>query len=157
MDWISTYDSSLLVCLGPIHKDNNGTKWWRLRITGAVSPPWYHFSASRFSTLIMLSLQTPKNLINIISFSHESKTALQSKIWLVKHVWRLRLATCCFNCSSSIYSITGSTNSFSTNTKIMLMETQKFFHKVLVIFVLFFTTVREVNQFFIISRWSALR
>ena len=49
-------------------------------------------------------------------------------------------------CSTN--AITGSTISFSTNTKIMLMGTQTFFHKILVFFVLSSTTVREVNYFF---------
>ena len=51
-DWISTY--------GSIHEDNTGTKWWLLLLTATVSPPSYHFSISRFSTLIILSLQIPK-------------------------------------------------------------------------------------------------
>ena len=54
------------------------------------------------------------------------------------------MATCCFNCSTN--AIIGSTNSFSTNTKTMLMGTQ--IHKVLVAFVLSSTTAREVNWFF---------
>ena len=65
MDWISTYDSSLLVSLGPFLEDDNGSTWcdmvWLLCVTGTVSPPSYHFSISRFSTLIMVSLQLPKN------------------------------------------------------------------------------------------------
>ena len=81
MDWISTYDSSSLVSLGPICEDDNGTKWWLLRVTGTVSPPSYHFSTSRFSTLITLSLQIPKNLFNIILFSHKSRMTLHSNIW----------------------------------------------------------------------------
>ena len=51
MDWISTYDSSSLVSLGPICEDDNGTKWWLLYVTGTVTPLSYHFSVSRFSTL----------------------------------------------------------------------------------------------------------
>ena len=76
MDWISTYDLSSLVSLGPIREDDNGTKWWLLRVIGTVSPPSYHFLISRFSTLTMLSLQIPKNLIDIISFWHKSRMAL---------------------------------------------------------------------------------
>ena len=142
MDWISTYDSSSLVRLGPICEDDNGTKWWLLRVTGTVSPPSYHFSISNFQHWLC-SLQIPKNLIHIILFSHKSRLALLSKIWSFKDLWRLPLATCRFNCSTN--AITGSTNSFSTNTKIMLMGKQKFFHKVVVVFVLSSTTVREVN------------
>ena len=59
MDWISTYDSSSLVSLGPISQDDNGTKRWLLRITGTVFPPSYHFSISIW-TLIILSFQIPK-------------------------------------------------------------------------------------------------
>ena len=55
-------DASWLVSLGPIREDDNGTKWWLLCVTGTVSPPSYHFSISKFSTLIMLSLELPKKL-----------------------------------------------------------------------------------------------
>ena len=55
-------DASWLVSLGPIREDDNGTKWWLLCVTGTVSPPSYHFSMSKVSTLIMLSLQIPKKL-----------------------------------------------------------------------------------------------
>ena len=65
-----------------------------------------------------------------------------------KTFWRLRLTTCRFNCFTS--AITGrfaivyfKKHTFSTNTKIMLMETQ--IHKVLVVLVLSSTTIREVN------------
>ena len=143
MDWISTYDSSSLISLEPIREDDNETKWWLLRVIGTISTPSYHFSISKFSTLIMLSLQIPKNVIDIISLSHKSRMALWSKIWLFKDLWRIRLARCRFNCSTS--AITGSTNSFSTNTKIMLMGTQTFLHKVLVVFPPSPKTVREVN------------
>ena len=147
MDWISTYDSSSLVRLGPICEDDNGTKWWLLRVTGTVSPPSYHFSISNFQHWLCF-LQIPKNLIHIILFSHKSRLALLSKIWSFKELWRLPLATCCFNCSTN--AITGrfttacsKKHPFSTNTKIMLMGTQ--IHKVLVVFVLSSTIVREVN------------
>ena len=141
MDWISTYDLSSLVSLGPIPEDDNATKWWLLRVTGAVSQSSYHFLISRFSTLIMLFLEIQKNLIDNISFSHKSRMILWSKTWLFKDLSRLRLATCHFNCSTD--SIIGSVNSFCTNTKIMLMRTK--IHKVLVVLVLSSTTVREVN------------
>ena len=149
MDWIPIYDSSSLDSLELICGDDNGTKWWILRVTGTVSPPSYHFSISRFSTLIILSIQIPKNLIDIISFSHKSRMALQSKIWLFKELWRLLLSTHHFNCSTN--AITGrfaivcckNIHPFSTDTKIILMGTQ--IHKALVVFVLSSTTVREVN------------
>ena len=51
----------------------------------------------------------------------------------------------------------GTTNSFSANAKIMLTETQTFVHKILVVFVLSSTTVREENWFFVIYGWLALR
>ena len=148
MDWISIYDSSSLVKLGPVRKDDNGTNWWLLRVAGAVSPPSYYFSISRFSTLIMLYLQILKNFIDILSLSHKSRMALKSKTWLFKDLWRLRLATCLFNCSTNAttgrFSIACcKKHPFSTNTKIMLMETQ--IRKVLVVFVLSSTTVGEVN------------
>ena len=76
MDWILTYDSSLLVRGLPIDGDDNGTKWRLLCVTGTVSPPSHHFSISRFSLLIMLSSQIPKNLIDIISFSHNFRIIL---------------------------------------------------------------------------------
>ena len=52
MDWTSINNSSFLVSLWIIHKDDNGLEWWLLRLTGTVSPPSYHFSTSWFSTLI---------------------------------------------------------------------------------------------------------
>ena len=70
MDWIPTYVSSLLVSLGPICEDDNGTKWWELHVTGTASRPSYHFSVSGLSTLNMLFLQIPKNLINTSFHSH---------------------------------------------------------------------------------------
>ena len=73
MDRISTYDSSSLVSSGLIRNDDNGTKWWLHCVTDTVSPPSYRFLNSRFSTLIMLSLHIPKNVIDIISFSHKSR------------------------------------------------------------------------------------
>ena len=99
----------------------------------------------------MLSLQIPKNLIDIISLSHNLGWLFVYKIWLFKDLWRLHFATCRFNCSTNV--ITGifsiaccKKHPFSTNTKIILMGTQ--IHKVLVVFVLPSTTVREVNWFF---------
>ena len=136
MDEISTYYSSSLVNLGPFLEDDNGTKSWVLHVTGTVSPLSYHFS-------ILLSSQISRNLIDIMSFSHKSGMALESKIWLFKDLSRLSLATGRFNCSTN--AITGSTNSFSTNTKIMLIRTQMLIHKVLVVFVLSTTTPREVS------------
>ena len=117
-------------------------------MTGTVSPPPYHISISRFSTLIMLPVQIPRNLTDIISFSHKSRMALKSKICLFKDLWRLRLATCRFNSSTNaiagIFAIAYSEkHPFNTSTKIMLMGTQ--IYKVLVLFVLSSTTVREVN------------
>ena len=73
MDRISTYDSSSLVSLGLIRNDDNGTKCWLHCVTDTVSPPSYRFLNSRFLTLIMLSIHIPKNLIDIISFSHKSR------------------------------------------------------------------------------------
>ena len=148
MDWILTHDSSLLASLGIIREGGNEFKWWILRVTGTVAQCWYHFSISRFSTLILLSLQIPKNLIDFISFLLKSMMALKSKIWLFKDLCRFCLATCRFYCSTNV--ITGrftigcyKKHSFSTNTKIMLMGTQ--IHKVLVSFVLSSATVRKVN------------
>ena len=143
MDWISTYDSSSLVGFRQVCKVGNGTKWWLFLVTEAVSSPSYHFPISRFSTRNMLSLQFPKILIDIISFWHNSRMALWFRIWLFKDIWRLGLATCLSNCSTN--AITGSNNSFRTNTKIMVVGTQMVFHKVLVLSVLFYTTVREAN------------
>ena len=149
MDWISTYDSSSRVSLGTIREDDNRTKWWLLCVTDTMYSFSFHFSISRFSTLIMLSLQIPKNLIDIISLSHNLGWLFVYKIWLFKYLWRLRFATCRFNCSTNV--ITGilfsiacfKKHPFSTNTKIIFMGTQ--IHKVLVVFVLSSTTVREVN------------
>ena len=53
MDWTSTYDSSFLVSLWLMPKDDNGLEWWLLRVKSTVSPPSYHFSISQFSTLII--------------------------------------------------------------------------------------------------------
>ena len=69
MDWISTYDSSSVVSLELVFKDDNGTKLWLLPATAIVSSPSHHFSISRSSTLIMLSWQIPKNMTDII-YSH---------------------------------------------------------------------------------------
>ena len=90
-------------------------------------------------------------MIDIISSSHNLGWLFVYKIWLFKYLWRLRFATCRFNCSTNV--ITGifsiaccKKHPFSTNTKIILMGTQ--IHKVLVVFVLPSTTVREANWFF---------
>ena len=49
MDWISTYDSSSLVSLGPIHEDDNGTKWWLLHLhIISQSQDFQHWSCSPY-------------------------------------------------------------------------------------------------------------
>ena len=112
-----------------------------------VSALSYHFL--RFSTMIMLSLQIPKNLIDIISFSHKSLLhgfVIQDLI--IKSLLEALLDCMLFNCSTN--AIIGrfaiaccKKHRFSTNTKIILIGTQ--IHKVLVVFLLSPTTVRKLN------------
>ena len=151
--WISS-----LVSLWPILEDDNGTKWWLLRVPCTVSPPSCHFS--RFSTLIMLSLQIPKNFIDIISFSCKSNLALYSKIWLFKDLWRLCLTTCHLTAPpipSQRFAIACcKKHSFSTNTKINLVVTQ--IYKVLVVFLLtVLHNCQKIKLVFFIFGWLALR
>ena len=144
--WIYAYDSSSLVSLWPVHEDDSGTKWWLLCVPGAICPPSYHFS--RFSSLIMFSLQIPKNLMT--SFHSQVNLAWIYNLTFDALWWPLEAPLGCMSFNCSINAITGKfatacckKHPFSTNTKINLMGSQ--IHKVLVNFVLSSTTVRKLN------------
>ena len=148
MDWMSIYDSSLLVSLGPIREDDIGTKWsllvWQVQCSylHIISQSQYfqHWSCSPYK------------------FKKSQSTSFHSHInlgWLGNlrfnysiNLWRRCLATCCLSCSTNAITARFAIacckkHPFSTNTKAMLMWAQT--HKALVVFVLSSTTVTEVN------------
>ena len=117
------------------------------------------YDISRFSRLIMLSLEILKSLIGIISLSHKSNMASQSEIWLFKNLWNIRLATC--RLTAPPIPSQGDLQYFvAKNTYSALIPKpcswEDKTHKVIVVFVLSSTTARKVKWFFICG-WLALR
>ena len=85
-DWISTYDSSSLVSLGPIRENDNRTKWWLLRVTGRVSQSqdFQHWSCSlyKFQKTWLASFHTHINLGWLSNLRFDYSQTFGGFVWL---------------------------------------------------------------------------